>query len=95
MTETEALDEAARVVGYSTYAKACTEETTSALECIENYAATFMENAALKAENERLRKAMKWALEIITDSWGDDQIEQGDDQAANILRAALKEIEGD
>ena len=36
-----------------------------------------------------LEQAARWAVEIIIDSWGKDQIEAGDDQACNVLRAAL------
>lgn len=45
---------------------------------------------ALTAEVERLREAATYTLEIIRDSWGDEQMERGDDQAAKVLRAALE-----
>lgn len=40
-------------------------------------------------ENAKLRAAARDAIEIIKDSWGEDQIEAGDDQACNVLLAAL------
>ena len=42
-------------------------------------------------EIERLEQAARDAIEIIKDSWGEDQIEAGDDQACNVLLAALGE----
>lgn len=49
----------------------------------------------LRRENERLREAMRFAVEIITDSWGEEQMESGDCQAVNVLRAALAGSEPD
>lgn len=79
-------------------------EPNRAVLCTAGYEPDSQANAALittlvnawrdgqlvtREEHERVSEAAKFALEIITDSWGSDQMESGDDQAANILRAAL------
>ena len=64
MTEQEALDEATRAYGWDNFADAAFfygPDCTSAphqIAAIRAHATTIMENAALKAENERLRSAM-------------------------------------
>lgn len=35
------------------------------------------------------------ALEMLVDSWGDEQIAAGDDQVANVLKAAIAKAKGD
>lgn len=50
MTEAEALDMAAKAAGWADWADACVSASRRRL--------TLMENAALKAENERLREAL-------------------------------------
>ena len=56
MTEAEALDEAAKAAGWSDYNIAIYNDGD--VESIRAHAATIMENAALKAESERLREAL-------------------------------------
>lgn len=39
--------------------------------------------------------AMDTALEMLVDSWGEEQIAAGDDQVANVLKAAIKAAKGE
>lgn len=55
MTEAEALDEAAKAAGWLHWDDARQLAERGEIEAIRAHAATIMENAALKAEIERLR----------------------------------------
>lgn len=104
MTEAEALDMAARAAGWLDGWGGKDAGPFAHLfgsDSIRAHAATIMENAALKAENERLREA----LEDIRHQ-ASTRITDGDEMGARIWRialvdtlaeatAALKEIEGD
>ncbi len=52
-------------------------------------------DARLIAEAPAMLAALRDVLEILRDSWGDEQMEHGDDQAANIIRAILARIDGE
>jgi phage shock protein A len=39
--------------------------------------------------------ALETALEMLVDSWGEEQITAGDDQVANVLKAAIKAAKGE
>ena len=101
MTESEALDMAARAAGWPNgWGEASRFAPNNLFNAIRAHAKTIMENAALKAENERLREA----LERIADrpgegveyfpGHGDEVISEARNMEL-IARAALKEIEGD
>ena len=55
----------------------------------------FMAGASLRTQTspDKLVEALKFAAEIIKDSWGDEQMERGDCQAYNVLTSALAEAE--
>ena len=61
MTEAEALDMAAKAAGWLHWDDARQLAERGEIEIIRAHAKTLMENAALKAENERLRDALSWA----------------------------------
>ncbi len=42
-----------------------------------------------------LLAALDTALEMLVDSWGEEQIAAGDDQVANVLKAAIKAAKGE
>ncbi len=52
------------------------------------------ERDALIAAAPEMYKAIAWAMEILTDSWGEEQLAAGDDQVYNVLAAALAKAEG-
>lgn len=54
MTEAEALDEAAKAAGWADWDEISREDLPATHQGIRAHATTIMENAALKAENERL-----------------------------------------
>ena len=109
MTEAEALDEAAKAAGWRDWREA--HERTWELDGMRAHAATIMENAALKAENERLRDLLCLADELLMEAKGAFPLPgnplrpaylkirevSGDDYTTrkSRARAALKEIEGD
>ena len=69
---------------------------TERLDAHYEIAAHLPEIIAALSAAERVRGlegACRDALEIITDSWGEDQIERGYDQACNVLRAILAKQE--
>jgi hypothetical protein len=41
-----------------------------------------------------LLAALETALEMLIDSWGDEQIAAGDDQVANVIKAAINKAKG-
>ncbi len=45
-------------------------------------------------QRDELLIAAQMAVEIIKESWGDEQIERGDDQASNLLIAAIAKATG-
>jgi hypothetical protein len=51
-------------------------------------------DARLIAAAPDLLKAASAAVEIVKESWGDDQIEHGDCQACNLLLAAIAKATG-
>lgn len=59
MTEAEALNLAAKAAGWLHWDDARQLAERGEIEIIRAHAKTLMENAALKAENERLRKMLK------------------------------------
>ena len=59
MTEAEALDEAARAAGWRDWKTLQLIARPDKQDDIRRHAATLIENAALKAENERLRRALE------------------------------------
>ncbi|MDY0341046.1 MAG: hypothetical protein RBS17_07520 [Coriobacteriia bacterium] len=58
------------------------------------YTAADHDLAALFAAAPDMYAAIASAMEILTDSWGELQLTAGDDQAYNVLAAALTKIEG-
>ena len=59
MTEQEALDEAAKAAGWPNgWGEASRFAPNNLFNAIRAHAATITENAALKAENKRLREAL-------------------------------------
>ena len=48
-----------------------------------------MANAHLIAAAPDLLAALETALEMLIDSWGDEQIAAGDDQVANVIKEAI------
>ena len=52
-------------------------------------------NARLIAAAPDMLWAIEVALEMLIDSWGDEQIAAGDDQVANLLRAAIAKAKGE
>lgn len=53
------------------------------------------ENATLIAAAPDMLAALETALEMLVDSWGEEQIAAGDDQVANVLKAAIAKAKGD
>ena len=51
-------------------------------------------NARLIAAAPDMLNTLRDVLEILQDSWGDEQLAAGDDQAANLIMAQLARIEG-
>lgn len=41
-----------------------------------------------------LLAALETALEMLIDSWGDEQIAAGDDQVANVIKEAITKAKG-
>ena len=52
-------------------------------------------NARLIAAAPDMLAALVTALEMLVDSWGDEQIAAGDDQVANVLKAAIAQAKGE
>jgi len=106
MTEAEALDMAAWAAGWGDYNIALYHDGDT--ESIRAHAKTIMENAALKAEIERLREALRpfTFLEMEKDEgladtqyvWETIYSDRVQDwfsyEEIETARAALKEIEG-
>jgi hypothetical protein len=79
--------------------------TTQTLHLIDEYlmqggythgidAETLEREAALVAAAPDLLAALETALEMLIDSWGDEQIAAGDDQVANVIKAAINKAKG-
>ena len=51
-------------------------------------------HARLIAAAPDMLAAMETALEMLVDSWGEEQIAAGDDQVANVLKAAIAQAKG-
>ena len=52
-------------------------------------------NARLIAAAPDMLDALETALEMLVDSWGEEQIAAGDDQVANVLKAAIAKAKGE
>jgi hypothetical protein len=52
-------------------------------------------HARLIAAAPDMLAALVTALEMLVDSWGDEQIAAGDDQVANVLKAAIAKAKGE
>jgi hypothetical protein len=52
-------------------------------------------HARLIAAAPDMFAALVTALEMLVDSWGDEQIAAGDDQVANVLKAAIAKAKGE
>jgi hypothetical protein len=52
-------------------------------------------HARLIAAAPDMLAALVTALEMLVDSWGDEQIAAGDDQVANVLKAAIAKARGE
>jgi hypothetical protein len=52
-------------------------------------------NARLIAAAPDMLAALVTALEMLVDSWGEEQIAAGDDQVANVLKAAIAQAKGE
>ncbi len=79
--------------------------TTQTLHLIDEYltqggythgidAETLEREAHLIAAAPDLLAALETALEMLTDSWGEEQIAAGDDQVANVIKAAIAKAKG-
>jgi hypothetical protein len=51
-------------------------------------------NARLIAAAPDLLAALETAYEMLVDSWGEEQISAGDDQVANVIKAAIDRAKG-
>jgi hypothetical protein len=51
-------------------------------------------DARLIAAAPELLAALETALEMLIDSWGDEQIAAGDDQVANVIKDAINKAKG-
>jgi len=54
----------------------------------------ILANARLIAAAPDLLAALETALEMLIDSWGDEQIAAGDDQVANVIKDAIAKAKG-
>lgn len=52
-------------------------------------------HARLIAAAPDMLAALVTALEMLVDSWGEEQIAAGDDQVANVLKAAIAKAKGE
>lgn len=98
MTEAEALDEAARAAGWRDWKTLQLIARPDKQDDIRRHAKTIMENAALKAENERLREAvgiLEDGLQEVGDDYPGSSCQEWCQHQIKQARAALKEIEGD
>jgi hypothetical protein len=55
---------------------------------------TLESEAVLVAAAPDLLAALETALEMLIDSWGAEQIAAGDDQVANVIKAAIAKAKG-
>lgn len=58
------------------------------------YEAANHDLGALFAALPDMLDAIATAMEMLVDSWGEDQLSAGDDQVYNVLSAALAKAEG-
>ena len=89
MSEAEALDEAAEAAGWGSWGGALRSANRGVIEAIRAHAKTIMENAALKAEIERLRG---YAVHL---PYCQSCISLHENPRLCGLTALIKEIEGD
>lgn len=79
--------------------------TTQTLHLIDEYlmqggythgidAETLEREAHLVAAAPDMLAALETALEMLIDSWGDEQIAAGDDQVANVIKDAISKAQG-
>jgi hypothetical protein len=79
--------------------------TTQTLHLIDEYlmqggyapgidAETLEREAHLVAAAPDLLAVLETALEMLIDSWGDEQIAAGDDQVANVIKEAIAKAKG-
>lgn len=71
MTEAEALDEAAKAAGWRDWKTLQLIARPDKQDDIRRHAKTIMENAALKAENERIKALRDDDGELLTIAWMD------------------------
>jgi hypothetical protein len=59
-------------------------------DSVENLTAIL----AMQDSYNEMLTALETALEMLIDSWGDEQIAAGDDQVANIIKDAIAKAKG-
>jgi hypothetical protein len=59
-------------------------------DSVENLTAIL----AMQDSYNEMLAALETALEMLIDSWGDEQIAAGDDQVANVIKAAIDKAKG-
>lgn len=83
------------LIGYKDEAKhICTVNNLPSHILASRDPATAEANARLIAAAPDMLEAMQIALDMLIDSWGDEQIAAGDDQVANILKRAIAKAMG-
>jgi hypothetical protein len=60
-------------------------------DSVENLTAIL----AMQDSYSEMLAALETALEMLIDSWGDEQIAAGDDQVANVIKEAIAKAKGD
>jgi hypothetical protein len=59
-------------------------------DSVENLTAIL----AMQDSYSEMLAALETALEMLIDSWGDEQIAAGDDQVANVIKEAIAKAKG-
>ena len=59
-------------------------------DSVENLTAIL----AMQDSYNEMLAALETALEMLIDSWGDEQIAAGDDQVANVIKEAIAKAKG-
>jgi hypothetical protein len=59
-------------------------------DSVENLTAIL----AMQDRYSEMLAALETALEMLIDSWGDEQIAAGDDQVANVIKDAIAKAKG-
>jgi hypothetical protein len=59
-------------------------------DSVENLTAIL----AMQDSYSEMLAALETALEMLIDSWGDEQIAAGDDQVANVIKEAITKAKG-